>query len=354
MSEANSGRGAWGKILLLALFVCLILGGMGGYVWWRHEKWRWEKIPMRDSVAQVTKTWTLAELAERLHDKGRVREKGAFLEAAKELKIRSVAPGGYLLPKEAGPRDLALLFSGPPQLVKITFPEGWTAGQMAKRLAANQFGGAQSFVALAYPAGAQLSPLEGKLFPDTYFLSKQASGQDLARQLHKRFQEVATNLSKPYPTGAGGKRLTMDEVTILASLVEREAKLPDERPLIAGVLLNRLRIGMRLQCDATVQYARRRAVESGTLPENEAGDDGQKTRLLFRDLVIASPYNTYQHAGLPPGPICNPGEDSLKAAVHPEKSDYLFYVMSPKLGRHRFAKTFAEHQHNIALAKLEK
>ena len=121
MSEANSGRGAWVKILLLALFVCLILGGMGGYVWWRHEKWRWEKIPMRDSVAQVPKAWTLAELAERLHDKGRVRETSAFLEAARELKIRSVAPGGYLLPKEAGPRDLALLFSGPPQLVKITF-----------------------------------------------------------------------------------------------------------------------------------------------------------------------------------------------------------------------------------------
>ncbi len=126
--------------------------------------------------------------------------------------------------------------------------------------------------------------------------------------------------------------------------------MPDERPLIAGVLLNRLNINMRLQCDATVQYARRRAEEIGQL---EAGE-GHKARLLFDDLKINSLYNTYQNAGLPPGPICNPGEDSLKAAARPEASPYFFYVMSPKLGRHRFAKTFDEHKHNIALAKLEK
>ncbi len=353
MSEEHSGRGSWIKILLLALFVFSILGGMAGYVRWRHEVWRWEKIPMSDTVAQVPKEWKPAELAGRLRDKGRVRDADAFLEAAKELKIRSIAPGGYLLPKEAGPRDLAQLFSNPPQLLKITFPEGWTAGQIAKRLTAKNFAGGAGLRELAYPANDAPSSLEGKLFPDTYFLSPKASAKEVAQQLGERFKQVTDNLSKPFPIGEGGKPLTLDEVVILASVVEREAKLPDERPLIAGVLLNRLRKGMRLQCDATVQYARRRAVESGALPAAEAANDGQKARLLFRDLVIDSPYNTYQHAGLPPGPICNPGADSLKAAAQPEKSEYFFYVMSPKLGRHRFAKTFEEHKRNIALAKAE-
>ena len=134
----------------------------------------------------------------------------------------------------------------------------------------------------------------------------------------------------------------------LASLVERETSVASERALVAGVLLQRLRTGMRLQCDASIQYARERALARGTLPI------GHKERLLFSDLKIDSPYNTYQNAGLPPGPICNPGKDSLHAAAAPQNTDKLFYVMSPKLGRHLFAKTFAEHGRNIRIVKAER
>ena len=113
----------------------------------------------------------------------------------------------------------------------------------------------------------------------------------------------------------------------LASLVEREAKLPEERPLLAGVYLNRLRRGMRLECDATVQYAL-----------------GQhKARLLYSDLKVDSPYNTYLHAGLPPGPICSPGLDCLLAALSPVESDYLYSVAQAD-GSHVFSRTFAEHK----------
>ena len=347
VSEEKSGI-SWGKVALLGLVVVLILGAMAGFVYWRDFTWRWEKIPMREAMARVTAEWPVEKLAGRLAESGKVRDEKAFLQAARDAKLQIVRPGGYLLPKEAGPRDLAALFAGGPQLLKITFPEGWTAGQMARRLADQDFSEAATFNRLSYGT-TLVSPWEGKLFPDTYYLAPKATGKQLIARLNERFNEVAKDLPHPFPK-IKGQELTLSQLVTLASLVERETDVPDERPLIAGVLLNRLNINMRLQCDATVQYARRRAEAMG---QSKTGD-GHKARLLFSDLKIDSPYNTYRVGGLPPGPICNPGEAALKAAARPEKSPYFFYVMSPKLGRHRFAKTFAEHQKNIALAKLER
>lgn len=346
--EAAKEGLSWGKVALLGLVVALILGGMGGFVYWRNWTWRWEKIVMPETMARVPTAWPVEKLAARLQETEKVRDAQAFLEAAREAKLQTVEPGGYLLPKEAGPRELAQLFAGGPQLLKITFPEGWTASQMARRLDQNGFAAGEGLRPLAYPPG-RISPLEGRLFPDTYYLSPQASAKEVAGQLQEQFLKVTNELPRPFPP-VKGKPLSLSQVVVLASLVERETNVPDERPLIAGVLLNRLNKGMRLQCDASVQYARQRAMESGQLPQG----DGHKARLLFRDLTINSPYNTYQHAGLPPGPICNPGADALKAAARPEKSPYFFYVMSPKLGRHRFAKTFEEHTRNIALARQER
>jgi UPF0755 protein len=263
--------------------------------------------------------------------------------------MKVVVPGGYLLPDKAGPLELAKIFSQPPALVKVTFPEGWTADRMANRLKAERFDAADEFKRLAYPAKTVVSPWEGRLFPDTYYLPHKGKASEIVTRLQKRYQEVVAQLPRPYPEGFNKARLNLNELTTLASLVERETDVPEERPLIAGVLLNRLRIHMRLQCDASVQYARQRAASTGQLQV------GHKERLLFRDIreVDKSPYNTYKIAGLPPGPICNPGEASLKAAARPRASEYLFYVMSPKLGRHRFARTFEEHKHNIRLAKME-
>ena len=125
---------------------------------------------------------------------------------------------------------------------------------------------------------------------------------------------------------AAEQKKTIYEVMTLASLVEREAAVDDERPVIAGVLYNRLRTGMRLQCDATVQYALGK----------------HKSRLLYSDLKVKSPYNTYLHAGLPPGPICSPSTASMIAALRPAKHDYLFYVARGG-GRHQFTRTYEEH-----------
>jgi UPF0755 protein len=313
----------------------------------REHRRKWEPIVMPETVARVPAIWSAQTLAQRLEKSGKVRDAGAFLEAAQQVGLTRVAEGGYTLPTKAGPLELAKVFKEPPTLTKVTFPEGWTAAKMAQRLAANDFKAADEFKRLAYPANSRVSPWEGRLFPDTYLLPHDGTGKELLTHMHERFKEVTASLPKTLPKVAPNKSLTMSEVVTLASLVERETRVDAERPLVAGVLLNRLRIGMRLQCDASVQYARERAQASGLL------DVGHKERLLYRDLEIESPYNTYQNAGLPPGPICNPGKAALQAAAAPRASEYLFYVMSPKMKRHRFAKTFDEHRRNITLAKSE-
>jgi len=330
----------------------LAIVAIGGAVWWQREqerRYKWEPIPMPEKMARVTGKWSPQTLAERLKKSKKIRDEAAFLEAAQQVGMKEVEPGGYWLPEKAGPLELAKIFSQPAPLLKVTFPEGWTAEQMADRLKKSGFPAADDFRLLAYPPTSNTSPLEGRLFPDTYYLPRKDNAKQLSERLQSRYRDVLAKLPGPYAKGYNGVPLTATDVTILASLVERETDVASERPLVAGVLLNRLRIRMRLQCDASVQYARQRAKAMGLLPE------GHQERLLFRHIreVEESPYNTYKVYGLPPAPICNPGEPSLQAAAKPRGSEYLFYVMSPKTGRHRFARTFEEHKRNIRLAKIE-
>jgi UPF0755 protein len=343
-------RGGIKVILGCGLLGLLLAAGLAGGLLWRkrerERRWKWEPIVMPERVARVPKEWTVQTLAERLQKSRKVRDAATFMTAAQEVNLTKVAPGGYSLPAKAGPRELAETFKRGPGLVKITFPEGWTARQMARHLAANNFAGATEFNRLAYPADKPISPWEGRLFPDTYFLPQKGTAQQLMEPLNARFKEVTASLPKPFPRSANNHPLSLEEVVTLASLIERETHVPEERPIVAGVLLNRLRKGMRLQCDASVQYALQRAAA--------AKGNEQHQIVLLRDYQFPSPYNTYLNDGLPPGPICNPGEDSLRAAAAPQDTPYFFYVLSPKLDRHRFSVTYAEHQQNIELARSER
>lgn len=311
----------------------------------RQYRIKWAAIPMPEPTATVGEEMSPAKLGELLQKKGKVREAGTFVEAASQINLAKVQPGVYKLPASADPRQLARIFAQAPDLVKVTFPEGWTAHQMADRLAAEHFSAADAFRKLAYPAGKTVSPWEGRLFPDTYLLPPRAGASEIIQTLHQHFAKISQTLPKPFPQVAPGKVLSLAQLTTLASIVERETAVPSERALIAGVLLNRLRKGMRLQCDATVQYARELAAAKDRLA------NGHKSRLLHADLWIDSPYNTYRHGGLPPGPICNPGAASLQAAARPRASNYLFYVWSPKLQRHLFATNYAQHLHNVRLVR---
>jgi UPF0755 protein len=221
-------------------------------------------------------------------------------------------------------------------LRSITFREGLTVREMAAHFEQHGFGGAASFVEAAKdpervrgldPAA---SDLEGYLFPDTYALPRQATAARLVDLMVARFhQQVGDDL----PARAHAAGMTVREAVTLASLVEKETGKGEERPLVAAVYANRLKIGMGLQCDPTVIYAIQRT--------------GREVKNLTReDLQFDSPYNTYRYAGLPPGPIASPGRASIDAALEPADVPYLYFV-SRNDGSHVFASTLEEHNRNV-------
>lgn len=222
-----------------------------------------------------------------------------------------------------------LINGGRQTAVWVTIPEGFTARETAVTLAAHNLGSQTVFDRLFLHGsislyGVHTSSLEGFLFPSTYLIPLGASPQTVARQFIDQFLAEL-----PPDAGRRARRLglTVPQVVTLASLIEREAKADDERRLMAGVYYNRLRRGMPLEVDATIEYI---------FPKH-------KDVITLADLARDSPYNTYKHTGLPPTPIAAPGRASLQAAFDPQASDYLFYVYKGN-GHHAFSRTLAEHQ----------
>jgi UPF0755 protein len=217
----------------------------------------------------------------------------------------------------------------------LTIPEGATVRDIVTLVATKELGEHQGLLELAADKlfvsslGFDAPSLEGYLFPDTYHVPRGIRARDLLILMVRAFRNHYT---EEISTRAQRLGLTQHEVLTLASLIEKEAKLDEERPLIAAVYLNRLRRGMRLQCDATVIYA---------LGERFDGN------LRKADLDVDSPYNTYRNAGLPPGPIANPGRQSIEAAVTPAPVDYLYFVATKQPGKHQFSRTLAEHNQAV-------
>jgi UPF0755 protein len=224
----------------------------------------------------------------------------------------------------------------------FTVREGETIFDIAHDLEAEKLMTSDEFLAVAQnpelirDMAPHAKSLEGFLFPATYFLPRHPSPTDVAAEMVRKFREewqrIAPPESKHDPAGLEHGRPVTAVVT-LASLVERETPKPEERPLVAGAFENRLRKNIPLQCDPTVIYALQ--------------DAGQyKGTLTGADLHFPSPYNTYAHPGLPPGPIGNPGEASLRAALEPAKTDYLYFVANTQ-GGHFFASNLVEHNRNV-------
>ncbi len=214
-------------------------------------------------------------------------------------------------------------------VIHVTFPEGLNVFEMSKIFESKGFGSAESFV----KAGRKL---EGFLFPETYALSRHTEAPKLVHEMHDAFEHALTPEMR---AAADARSLTIPQLVTLASIVEKETGNPAERPLVASVYENRLRIGMPLQCDPTVIYALELA---GRYDGNIRRDD----------LSFDSPYNTYRYPGLPPGPIASPGRASLDAVVHPAESEYLYFV-SKNDGTHVFSKTLAEHSQNVQKYQVE-
>lgn len=231
---------------------------------------------------------------------------------------------------------------GEVDLRPLTFPEGLTVAEMAKVFEAGGMGTAQAFIDAARDPSLvrDLDPaardLEGYLFPDTYALPRRADAQRVVRVMADRFRQV---LSEEMKAAASARGLSIRQLVTLASLIEKETAKPEERPVVAAVYANRLRIGMALQCDPTVIYALQLAGKY----------DGNLRR---DDLAFDSPYNTYRYPGLPPGPIAAPGKGSLEAAARPSSDEYLYFV-SRNDGSHEFARTLDEHNQNVRKYQIQ-
>ncbi|MDP1809557.1 MAG: endolytic transglycosylase MltG [Actinomycetota bacterium] len=219
------------------------------------------------------------------------------------------------------------------KLVSVVIPEGFTAKQIAERLSAKTKRPPADFYEYISGQGVpqvrpselppELNTVEGYLFPKTYQFAQRAHPRAIISRMIDQFQLETASVDWTF---AQQKNLTHHQIVTVASLIEREAKVPEERPLMAAVIYNRLAKGMPLQIDATVQYL---------LPR-------QKAALTEQDLKIASPYNTYQQTGLPPGPIASPGIDSIKAALAPAPVDYIYYVLTSPDGHHTFTNNYNE------------
>jgi UPF0755 protein len=284
-------------------------------------------------------------IGRRLVEAGVVRDRWTFrlalwwTGAARRLKA-----GEYRFTEPKTPLDVvAKLARGDVYLRTVTFPEGLTIREMSRIYEARGLGPASAFVTAArdeVDLVRDLDPaakdLEGYLFPETYSLSRHAGAPELVRQMVTRFRQVFAPALVDEARAHGS---SVREAVTLASLVEKETARAEERPVVAGVYLHRLRVGMPLQCDPTVIFA----LEA----RNEY--DGNLTRT---NLLVDSPYNTYRHPGLPPGPIAAPGRTSLEAAARPEPVDYLYFV-SRNDGSHVFASSLDEHSRNVHKYQVE-
>ena len=329
------------KKILVFLLICIVsLGAV--YGWLYHHFCELDQPVNSKSQAVIYKVEpgaTLRSLGEDLERRGLVRSARVFEFWGRYLKNGHLIKTGYynisaaMTPKEI----LQLIVEGRTASKTITFPEGLTLKECAAIVEKNKIGKAEEFLRLTTTQGKKYGDIfpnnmEGYFLPETYTLPLDCDVEFLVKTAAERFKELAL----PYHTKKSP--LSLHDTIILASLVEREAQVASERPIIAGVYINRLNDGMKLECDATVQFAL----------------GYQKEYLLYKDLEIDSPYNTYKYAGLPIGPICNPGLASIKAACNPTPNNYYYYVRNDVKGdgSHVFGQNFREHENNIRKYQL--
>ena len=262
------------------------------------------------------------------------------------VRFTSAGPfqaGEYMFPTRSSMGDVVdLLEAGPPPappVAQVTVPEGFTVAQTISRIAedvpafTNIVLNEALFTIRSRFMPPEVSSLEGMLFPETYRIEEGEVEADLLARMVAELDDIATELG--YDNTQVTVGLTPYETIIVASLIEREARVPEDQAKIARVIYNRLERGMNLEIDATVLYA---------LGEHQE-------RVLFDDLEVDSPYNTYRNPGLPPTPIAAPGRSALLAALQPADGAWLYYVVTDPSGAHSFAETFEGHQANIAEAE---
>lgn len=340
----------WSFIIALSL-VLATTGSALFYVWNGLRPPNPSATPIRVTIEKGMRAQKVAEL---LEEKGLIRDAQLF--------------GGWLKLKSEGSRFQAGIYELTPGMtreeiveklnkgdivaeatMRFTIPEGWTIRQMAERLAQNGKVDKEAFLQAAsdpnswtgsvwtsqIPLEAELRyPLEGYLFPDTYEMKTESSAKDIINRMLAELDKKLQQLPDDWQITLEEREMTLHELLTIASLIEREVIVDEERAIVSGVIANRLNKKMPLQIDATIQYLL-----------------DQPKELLYDDLKVDSPYNTYLYNGLPPGPIASPSLKSIEAALYPEETEYFYYVTKKDgSNEHLFATTLKQHQRNIEIS----
>lgn len=293
--------------------------------------------PIMIEIKSGTSAW---EISQELKTSGIITDSYMFMAVALVTrKATHLQAGTYVFEGKHFPLDIMhILFKGRTLRYRVTIPEGANIFDIGEIIAATGLITKQDFIQSAQEEdttkffGIDAPSMEGYLYPDTYFLSPHMTALEIMSKMVGRFNEVYTHEMKQH---ADTTKMSTTEIVTLASIIEKEAVFNQEKPIISSVFHNRIKKNMLLQSDPTAIY----------------GIDNFHRRITPRDLLRKSPYNTYRHPGLPPGPICNPDKYSLNAALWPARTDYLYFV-SQGNGSHYFSKTLREH--NKAIVKSRK
>ena len=311
--------------IILGMIASCLIAFYGIILLWPQEN-RFDQVEVT-----IPEGATLAAIVTYLQDQHIIKDPKSFLMAVKTLGHETSIPAGtFTLIKATNNYSIIdQLVNGKPEMEKLTLLEGWTMEKNLQEIASHFSIPYEKLKQLAYDPqfaserGVPADNLEGFLFPNTYLFLKSETPGAILTELVRQYHQVMTDSLK---SAAESKGMTELQVVTLASIIEGEVIYDSERPTVSAVYHNRLNRGMRLQADPTIQYI---------IPDSPR-------RLLNVDLKIDSPYNTYLYRGLPPGPINNPGKESILAAINPDASDYLYFVARGD-GYHTFSKTQAEH-----------
>jgi UPF0755 protein len=312
----------FGSLLVWFLAIAALVAAAG---FWAYLTFTATGPLAEKKIYEVEKGKSRAEISVALADQGIISDARIFSAAAAALNIRGarLKAGEFEFPKGASMQEvLAMITAGRFLTYKVTIPEGWTTQMVVARL--------QEQAELEGPITT--IPAEGAVLPDTYVFRRGLTRQKLLEDMQAANTKMIDEIWKTKPADSIIK--TKEELITLASIVEKETGVAEERPQVASVFINRLKKGMRLQSDPTIIYG-------------IAGGKGRLDRAITKsDIDTATPYNTYQIPALPPGPIANPGKAALMAVLNPDKTPYLYFVANGT-GGHAFASTLEEHNANV-------
>jgi UPF0755 protein len=316
-------------IVVLAVF------GLGGWLGWALMT---PVTPEGQKFVMLRPGYSTRRIAAELEAAGVIRSRLGFILWHHIHRKQSLKAGEYLFDKTARTVDVYnRLVRGDIYVHTVVIPEGFTMFDIAQAVQDAGLGSSQDFLAVAQSNTELISDLapdaktlEGYLFPNTYEFTRTQSMKDIAAAMVRQFRQVAEQIGLT----TSGQGTDVQKTVTMASIIEKETAVPEERSIVASVYYNRLARNIPLQADPSVIYAE-------LLNGNYAG------ALHHSDMQFQSAYNTYTHAGLPPGPIGNPGRNSLEAALHPAQTDY-YYFVSDGNGRHRFSRSLEEHNQNVA------